>query len=326
MESKELKKVEKPRILSLDQFRGFAIFGMILVNYLGRFEVIHETFKHPRFGMTFANAIAPFFLFAVGMGFSFSIIKKIQQIGPKKSYLLAVKRYLVLIIIGIVLYGPDPVCDMWDALVDIGFAGLLTLPFILTSRWIRISLAFVFLIIYQLIFAYTGYGEWTMQHSIDGGPLGPISWASILFFGTVLMDDLMKTTPSTFMKRSLIMGFILTLLGLGLSYLQPESLWQFSQRSMTMAYPILASGLSFIVFVFFYWLNDLRKIELPHLTMLGMNPLIIYIVQAILMNFYGGFLSKKSELWQALTGFIVIYFLCYIVARYMAKNKIVIKI
>lgn len=326
MGTKELNKVEKPRILSLDQFRGFAIFGMILVNYLGRFEVIHETFKHPRFGMTFANAIAPFFLFAVGMGFSYSLKKKIQQIGPKKSYLLAVKRYLVLIVIGIVLYGPDPVCDMWDALVDIGFAGLLTLPFILTSRRVRISLAFVFLIIFQLIFAYTGYGVWTMQHSIDGGPLGPISWASILLFGTVLMDDLFNTSPSTFMKRSLIIGSLLTLLGLGLSYLQPESLWQFSQRSMTMAYPILASGLSFIVFVFFYWLNDLKKIELPHLTMLGMNPLMIYIVQSVLMNFYGSFLSKKSELWQALSGFIVIYLLCYIVARYMAKNNIVVKI
>jgi predicted acyltransferase len=326
METIELNKVEKPRILSLDQFRGFAIFGMILVNYLGRFEVIHETFKHPRFGMTFANAIAPFFLFAVGMGFRISLMKKIQQIGPKKSYLMAVKRYLILIPIGIVLYGPDPVCDMWDALVDIGFAGLLTLPFILTSRRVRISMAFVFLIIYQLIFAFTGYGEWTMQHSIDGGPLGPISWASILFFGTVLMDDLLNTSSSTFMKRSLMLGSVLSLLGLGMSYLQPESLWQFSQRSMTMAYPLLASGLGFIVFVFFYWLNDLRKIEIPHLTMLGLNPLILYIVQAILMSYYGSFLDKTAPLWQALSGFAVIYLLCYVVARYMANNKIVVKI
>ena len=165
-----------------------------------------------------------------------------------------------------------------------------------------------------------------MLHSIDGGPLGPVSWASILFFGTVLMDDLFSTPPSTFMKRSLIMGSILTLFGLGLSYLQPESLWQFSQRSMTMAYPILASGLSFIVFVFFYWLNDLRKIEIPHLTMLGMNPLILYIVQSILMSYYGGFLAKKAELWQALSGFLVIYLLCYLVARYMTINKIIVKI
>ncbi len=326
METNGFNKAEKPRIVSLDQFRDFAIFGMILVNYLGRFEVMPETFTHPLYGMTFANAIAPFFLFMVGMGFRISLMNKIQKIGRQKSYLMAVKRYLVLILIGIVLYGPDPVCDMWDALVDIGFAGLLTLPFILTSHWVRISLAFVFLIIYQVLFAFTGYGEWTMQHSIDGGPLGPVSWASILFFGTVLMDNLMNTTPSAFVKRSLIMGTILTLLGVGLSYLQPEFLWQFSQKSMTMVYPIVASGLSFIVFVFLYWLNDLRKIEIPHLTILGLNPLIIYIVQAILMSYYGSFFDKKAPLWQALSGFIIIYLICYVVARYMAKNRIIVKI
>ena len=326
METNGLIKAEKPRIVSLDQFRGFAIFGMILVNYLGRFEVMPETFTHPRYGMTFANAIAPFFLFMVGMGFRISLMNKIQKIGRQKSYLMAVKRYLVLILIGIVLYGPDPVCDMWDALVDIGFAGLLTLPFILTSHRVRIGLAFVFLIIYQLIFAFTGYGEWTMQHSIDGGPLGPVSWASILIFGTVLMDNLINNSPSAFMKRSLIMGTILTLLGVGLSYLQPESLWQFSQQSMTMAYPILASGLSFIVFVFLYWLNDLRKIEIPHLTILGLNPLILYIVQAILMSYYGSFFDKKAPLWQALSCFVIIYLICYAVARYMAKNRIIVKI
>ena len=326
METNILKLVEKKRILSLDQFRGFAIFGMILVNYLGHFDVIPETFKHPRFGMTFANAIAPFFLFAVGMGLRVSLMNRIQKIGQKKSYLMAAKRYFVLILIGIVLYGPDPVCNMWDALVDIGFAGLLTLPFILTGRWIRISLAFVFVIIYQLVFAFTGYGEWTMQHSIDGGPLGPVSWASILFFGTVLMDDLLNSSPSSFIKQSLIMGLLLTILGLGMSYLQPESLWQFSQRSMTMAYPILASGLSFVVFVFFYWLNDLRKIEIPHLTLLGLNPLILYIVQNILIDYYGSILDIKAPLWQALSSFVVIYLLCYVVGRYMARNKIVVKI
>jgi predicted acyltransferase len=326
METNGLIKAEKPRIVSLDQFRGFAIFGMILVNYLGRFEMMPETFTHPRYGMTFANAIAPFFLFMVGMGFRISLMNRIQKIGRQKSYLMAVKRYLVLILIGIVLYGPDPVCDMWDALVDIGFAGLLTLPFILTSHRVRIGLAFVFLIIYQLIFAFTGYGEWTMQHSIDGGPLGPVSWASILIFGTVLMDNLINNSPSAFMKRSLIMGTILTLLGFGLAYLEPESLWQFSQQSMTMAYPILASGLSFIVFVFLYWLNDLRKIEIPHLTILGLNPLILYIVQAILMSYYGSFFDKKAPLWQALSGFIIIYLICYAVARYMAKNRIIVKI
>ncbi|MCX6224019.1 MAG: heparan-alpha-glucosaminide N-acetyltransferase domain-containing protein [Bacteroidia bacterium] len=321
-----MKNKDLSRIASLDQFRGFAIFGMILVNYLGYFEAIPETFKHPRFGMTFANAIAPWFLFAVGMGFYMSLTRNIQKLGKRKSYLAAIKRYSILIIIGIVVYGPDPVCDMWDALVDIGFAGLLTLPFILAKRWIRISMAITYLVIYQCLFAFTGYGEWTMQHSIDGGPLGIFSWASILLFGTILMDDLRNSSPSVFMKRSLIVGCILMAVGFGLSLLQPSTLWQFSQRSMTMAYPIFASGLSFVTFVLFYWLNDIKKIEIPHLTIFGMNPLVLYIVQQVLIEFHGSLLPKNAPVWQALCGFVVIYLLCFIVARYMDKNRVVVKI
>ena len=322
----EEEKLQKERIVSLDQFRGFAIFGMILVNYLGYFDAIPETMKHPHYGMTFANTIAPFFLIVVGMGFRMSITNRIRKAGKTKSYIMAIKRYLILIIIGIVLYGPDPVCSMWDALVDIGFAGLITLPFILSKRWIRITLAFVYLIIYQLLFVFSGYGEWTMKYSIDGGPLGVISWASILFFGTIIMDDLYEATPSVFMKRSLIMGFILIALGYGLSLLQPAPLWQFSQRSMTVAYPIFASGLSFTVFVMFYWLADIKKIQIPHLTVLGMNPLILYIVQNILIELYGNFLDKNADVWKALCGFTVIYLICFSVARYMERNKLIVKI
>ncbi len=326
MEEKGDGIIARTRIASLDQFRGFAIFGMILVNYLGYFEKIPETMKHPHYGMTFANTIAPFFLIAVGMGFRMSLKNRIAKYGSRNSYLTAIKRYLILIIIGIVLYGPDPVCSMWDALVDIGFAGLLTLPFILTKKLIRISLAFLYLIIYQFIFTYTGYGEWTMKYSIDGGPLGIISWASILFFGTVLMDDLQDATPSKFISRSLITGSALVALGYFLSLLSPQELWQFSQRSMTMAYPILATGISFIVFVFFYWMADIKKIEIPHLTLLGMNPLILYILQNVLIELHGEYLNRNSAIWIALCGFAVIYLICFAVARYMHRNKLVLKI
>jgi predicted acyltransferase len=326
MEEKEGVKTIRTRIASLDQFRGFAIFVMILVNYLGYFERIPETMKHPHYGMTFANTIAPFFLIAVGMGFRMSLKNRINLFGRWNSYLNAIKRYLILIIIGVVLYGPDPVCGMWDALVDIGFAGLITLPFILSKKWIRIVLAFLYLIIYQGLFAFTGYGEWTMKYSIDGGPIGILSWASILFFGTALMDDLHELPQAAFIKRSLITGTILIILGYGLSILNPQELWQFSQRSMTMAYPLLAAGLSFVVFVFFYWINDIKKIEIPQLTLLGMNPLIMYILQNVLIEYHGEYLNRNSAVWIALCGFMVIYLICFTVARYMHRNKLVVKI
>lgn len=319
-------KISKPRILSLDLFRGFAIFGMILVNYLGHFDVIPETFKHPRFGMTFANAIAPYFLFAVGMGLKMSLERRITKTGVKSAYLHAIRRYLVLIVIGVVLYGPDPVMDMWDALVDIGFAGLITLPFIVKSKQTRIILAIVLLITYQLLFIFTAYGVWTMQNSIDGGPLGPISWASILVFGTIQMDYLEKYKGRKFIQKSMILGLPLMVTGLILSYLQPAEIWEFSQRSMTMAYPIFASGLSVLTFALFYLIGDIWKIKIPFLMVLGYNPLIIYILQQILIVFYGDYLPRTAPLWQAMFGFVLIYGICHLIARNMAKIKLIVKL
>jgi predicted acyltransferase len=140
------------------------------------------------------------------------------------------------------------------------------------------------------------------------------------------MDDLQEQSRGRFIKRSLVTGVFLMILGYVLSLINPQELWQFSQRSMTMSYPLLASGLSFVVFVFFYWLGDIKKIEIPHLTLLGMNPLIIYILQNVLIELHGEYLDTNSAVWVAVCGFIVIYLICFIVARYMYRNKLIVKI
>jgi predicted acyltransferase len=314
------------RRLSIDQFRGFAIFGMIMVNYLNQFDVIPLTFKHPHYGMTFANAIAPYFLIAVGMGFRISFVNMVGRNGYKSAVIHSVKRYLILIFIGLVLYGPNIKTDIWDALVDIGFAGILALPFILRSKRVRTVAAFSYLIIYQLLFVYAGYGKWTMANSIDGGPLGPLSWVSILLFGAILYDFLQECSSRDFIRNTLISGIALLVLGYSLSTLQPGEVWQFSQRSMSMAYPIFATGLGFLTFLFFHIVNDIYKIELPHFTVLGINPLLLYIIQSVLIAIHGSLIPSNAPLWQALSGFIVIYMLCYLVAHYLWRNKIIIKL
>ncbi len=234
--------------------------------------------------------------------------------------------YLVLILIGVVLYGPDPVMDVWDALVDIGFAGIITLPFIIRSQRTRIILAFVLLITYQLLFIFTDYGVWTMQHSIDGGPLGPISWASILVFGTIQMDYLEKYKGRKFIIKSIVLGVPLLIGGLIISYLQPSEIWEFSQRSMTVAYPIFAAGLSVLTYAAFYLIGDIWNKDISFLKVLGFNPLIIYILQQILIEFYGDYLPRTAALWQAIFGFVIIYGICHLVARNMAKSKLIVKL
>lgn len=54
-----------PRIASIDQYRGNAVFGMIFVNFLGQFDSMPSMLKHHHYGMSYADTIAPLFMFAV---------------------------------------------------------------------------------------------------------------------------------------------------------------------------------------------------------------------------------------------------------------------
>ncbi len=56
------------RIKSIDQFRGFAIISMIIINYLALFNATPAWLKHaPEAGLTFADLVAPYFVFIIGL-------------------------------------------------------------------------------------------------------------------------------------------------------------------------------------------------------------------------------------------------------------------
>ncbi|HOT51781.1 MAG TPA: heparan-alpha-glucosaminide N-acetyltransferase domain-containing protein, partial [Candidatus Hydrogenedentes bacterium] len=172
------------RIPSMDQFRGYAILTMIFVNFVGRFDATPWMLQHHRTGMSFNDTIAPIFIFVVGMGFRLSLLRRAEKIGIAAARKAAAWRYAKLTILGFIVYFGY----FWDALSDIGVAGLLTLFLIDKSPAVRIAAAFGLLGAYQALFSLAGYGEWVMRESVNGGPLGPLSWAFILLMGTVAYD------------------------------------------------------------------------------------------------------------------------------------------
>jgi predicted acyltransferase len=319
------------RIASVDQYRGYAIFGMILVNYLGKFEVMPWQFKHHHYGMSYADTIAPLFIFVVGMGFRLSYQRRVDRDGYWPATWRALRRYVVLILIGIVLYGParDNWRYWWDALVDIGFGGILALPFMLRSKSVRAGAALGYLAVYQALYVWTGYGEWTMARSIDGGPLGILSWAAILLFGTIAYDLIETRETKRIVWGCIGWGVALCVAGwlLKLEWAGVKSAWPFTQRGMTAPYPLYSAGLCFLMYLPFYWICDVKGWRIPHLAVLGMNPLVIYIVQQALLEMHGTFVvPKDSGVVMALVGFAALYLACYAVAWRLATDKIVIKI
>jgi len=322
------KSLSQNRLVSIDQLRGYAIFGMILVNTLGMFEVIPWMLKHHRVGMSYADTIAPLFVFVVGIGFRMSATRSLAKEGATRTYLRMVKRYGIIIFLGL-LYGRfDWQVDIWDALLDIGFAGLLCMPFIGRGIAVRLVAAIAFLAAYQTIYSLTGYGEWTFHNSINGGPLGPVAYSFVLLLGTLIVDVLALQKPRLIIIVAGTLSLVLSLLGWLLRFewpgIKPE--WFFSQYAMTAPYVLYSTGLAFLAFVCFYVFCDLLKLRVPQMTVLGQNPLVIYLLQAVILIILDSRVDGNASHTVALATFAGVYGTCYAVAWLLNWRGIIVKV
>ncbi len=315
----------------IDQFRGFAIFGMIIVNVCCEFNNSPYWLIHHQYGFTFADFVAPAFIFIVGFSYRLSFIKAKEHLPVSELRKKFIKRYLIITFLGF-LYGHfDFHVAVWDALTDIGIAGLLLYPFIGKNKFYILFSGITYLTVYQLLFSYTAYGKWLMEHSIDGGPLGPFSWSFILacgaFCAVFFENNRNKVSLQTFLCW--LFGGLL-LIGFGYFLSSPVLLpaLPFTQKGMTASYSIFSSGLCIIALCFFYIINEKVKITINALTTIGKNPLVIYFLQAILIFILQVSLLEKMQngtLPIFITVFVILS-ICYIVAKILEIKSIFIKV
>lgn len=88
------------RYYSLDVFRGATVALMILVNNPGSWSHVYHALSHAEWnGFSGADAVFPFFLFAVGNALSF-VMLKLQQAPTTAVYIKILKRTLLIFLIG----------------------------------------------------------------------------------------------------------------------------------------------------------------------------------------------------------------------------------
>lgn len=93
-----------PRFLSLDVFRGMTICFMIIVNTPGSGATAFWPLEHaPWHGFTPTDLVFPSFLFAVGNAMSFSM-KRYQQMGNGTVLAKIFKRTVIIFLIGYLMY------------------------------------------------------------------------------------------------------------------------------------------------------------------------------------------------------------------------------
>ena len=308
----------------MDQFRGFAILAMIFVNHVGDYDVMPWMFHHHEEGMAINDIVAPIFLFVVGMGFRLSFLRRIGKEGLAQARWAAAGRYIFITILGAAIYQGY----WWDALTDIGLGGLIALWVIEKSAGARIATAFAYLALYQAVFSLTGYGAWVMQHSLNGGPLGPLSWSFMLLLGTVAFDLVAERDLGRIVRGCLAWGLGLCAAGWALRFPWPgiKAEWPFTAYGMSAPYPMYSTGLCFLLLLGFVLLCDSRRLRIPHLSVLGMNPLVLYVTQLVVLRVGHVPIPGNSSAATVLLTFIPLYFIHYLLAWFLHRKHIIIKI
>src|SRR5436190_7116499 len=106
------------RIASLDQFRGYTVAGMFLVNFVGNFAACPRILKHTNDYCSYADTIMPQFLFAVGFAFRLTFERRVQKEGATAAYSRAVRRILGLAAIAFGVYVLLPIIVTWPSVLN----------------------------------------------------------------------------------------------------------------------------------------------------------------------------------------------------------------
>ncbi len=262
------------RIRAIDQFRGLALLGMVLINYGMEIETLPEWLKHaPDVGLTFPDLGTPVFLFAIGLTFGLSFSNRQERDGKVAAISHFIRRYLALIGIGAVITAGQTLLGReldrfdWGVLQAIGGAGLITLSVIQLPPWQRVGMGAGLLALYQ--FLLDRFWLELVLGSQHGGLPATLSWGAMMILATVFGDlyreESIRRVYSWAALGTLVAGMLV-------------SIWiPISKNRVSASYGLVCLGFSSLTFLIFYRTN--YKMDL--LAAWGKNPLLLYLISFI---------------------------------------------
>ena len=313
-------------------------------------------------GFTFYDFIFPLFLFLAGTSLSFSLTGGLAKgISRSELLSKTFKRMLILVALGILdknapidLFDPAHI-RYGSVLGRIGLAtfvgAILYMNFTFATRiWIAV---FTLLLYYVALITIPvpGYGAgdlsfegnlvgWFDRNFMPGklkqdtydelALLTQFPAICLTLFGTIAGDILLwDQAAGVKLKRLLLCGLIGIVAGLTWNLLFPinKHLWSSS-------FIMLTSGMAFTLLAIFYWIIDVKgyKKWAFFFQVIGMNSLVIYLAvrfidfntssKLLFEGFYKYAPEKWHEVFNALGGFVIVWFFLY----FLYRHKIFVKV
>src|SRR3954453_19505276 len=112
------------RIASMDQFRGYTVAGMFVVNFLGGLAAIPSVLKHNNNYFSYADSIMPSFLFAAGFSYRLSSLRRLGRGGAGAVWRHGLGRGLALVLVSLAMYGAEALGGTFKSFADLDPEGV----------------------------------------------------------------------------------------------------------------------------------------------------------------------------------------------------------
>jgi predicted acyltransferase len=311
------------RLDSLDAFRGFIMLWIIggegLMAGLAGIghnrvidAVVYELSHTPWQGLRFYDCIWPSFMLMVGLSVPFSFAKRSLTQTYHQQLVHAAQRAIVLFLLGSVresvLMGSPYLFELSSALQPIAIAYFVAFLVIRKSWRFQAVLAAAILLGYALVLAFipapgvpAGSYQYNhnLVHSVDIALLGQVHWDRWPYakegWGTVLstiptiattligllIGELLMSERSKETKARVIggIGLLCIATGYAASFVVPVVM-----KMWTTSYGVMSAGWACLMFLFFYWVVDIRRYKrwVFPLAVVGMNAIFIYMFTSLI--------------------------------------------
>jgi predicted acyltransferase len=310
------------RVEFLDQFRGFTVSLMILVNILAEFSIVPVWLKHAKTpgSVNVPDFVIPSFLFIVGVALDIAFTRSRATHGVARTVWRFVRRSLLLVgfgVLGSILLRHNIIRE-WGVLETLGTAGLVALPFMFLAPQWRPAAALLPVLAFETP-ARLGFRTWLAANDVGllGGIPGGLAWAGVVLLGSYAGSLVRAGNLRGMRAYCATLGVLGIASGLALSRLIP-----LYKPTVTPSYLLLVTGAAATALFAFSFLH----LRFPVFKVFGVNALAIFMLHGIILVTVMKRVPTSSPLPVVLAVLAGVYGLCGLAAALLYRFRIFIRL